>query len=88
MQSFQMFKLGLKIAKEPKIQCQCLLDHRDSKGIPEKKTSTSVSLTIPMPLTVWIIKICGWQMENLRDGNTRSSYLSPEKPVCGPKSNS
>ena len=41
-----------------------------------------------MPLTVWIIKICGWQMENLRDGNTRSSYLSPEKPVCGPKSNS
>ena len=30
-----------------------MLDHRKSKKVPEK-TSTSASLTVPMPLTVWI----------------------------------
>ena len=33
--------------------CQHLLDHRKSKGIPEK-TYTSASLTTLQPLTVWI----------------------------------
>ena len=27
-------------------------------------------------------------VENSRHGNTRPPYLSPEKPVCGPRSNS
>ena len=30
-----------------------MLDHRKGKKVPEK-TSTSASLTVPMPLTVWI----------------------------------
>ena len=44
-----------------------------------RKTSTSVLLTTPKPLTVWIITI----MENSeRDGNTRQPDLPPEKSVC------
>ena len=34
-----------------KPNCQHLLDHRESKGIPEKR---SASLTMLKPLTVWI----------------------------------
>ena len=38
--------------------CQHQLDHRKSKRIPEK-TTTSALLTMPKPLTVWIITNCG-----------------------------
>ena len=38
--------------------CQHLLDHRKSKRISEK-TSTSALLTIPKPLTVWTTTNCG-----------------------------
>ena len=44
----------------------------------QKKTSTSASLTTLKPLTVDDNKL--WKI--LRDGNTRSSYLFPEKYVC------
>ena len=43
--------------------CQHLLNHRESKGIPEK-TSTSV-LTTLKPLTVWIITNCGKLLKRL-----------------------
>ena len=49
-----------------------------------RKTSTSVSLTMPKSL-------CGSKqtMKNSeRDGNTRPAYLPPMKPVCRSKSNS
>ena len=50
-----------------------------------RKTSISASLTIPKPLTVWIIKT----VENSKnDGNTRPSDLPLEKPVCRSGSNS
>jgi len=40
--------------------CQSLLDHRKSKGIPKKKkTSTSASLTMLKFFTVWITTNCG-----------------------------
>ena len=43
-----------------------------------RKTSTSASLTMLKPLTVWIITT----VENSeRDGNTRPPDLPPEKPV-------
>ena len=48
-----MYKLDLETAEEPEVNCQRLLDHRESKRIPEK-ISTSVSLTMLKPLTVWI----------------------------------
>ena len=50
-----------------------------------RKTSISVLLTIPKPLTVWIKTDCG---NSQRDGNTRPPYLPPEKPVCRSRSNS
>ena len=36
-------------------------------------------------LTLWIMTNCGQLLGN---ENTGSSYLSPEKPVCGSRSNS
>ena len=33
---FQMYKLDFEKAEEPEVNCQHLLDHRKSKGIPEK----------------------------------------------------
>ena len=49
-----------------------------------KKKSTSASLAMPKPLTVWITTNCG----KFLDGNTRPPYLFSEKPVCGSRSNS
>ena len=56
--SFQMFKLVLEKAEEPKIKLPTstgsLKKHKSSR-----KTSTSALLTMPKPLTVWITKNCG-----------------------------
>ena len=63
--------------------CQHLLDHRKSKRIPEKQ----------LLLLHWLWKSLGL-CESLqtveisqRDGNTRPSYLPPEKPLCRLRSN-
>ena len=48
-----------------------------------RKTSTSVSLTMLKPLTVQITT--NWKISS-RDGNTRLSYLPPEKAVCRSRS--
>ena len=47
-----------KRQRNQKSNCQNPLDHRNSKRVPEK-TSTSVLLTMPKPLTVWITTNCG-----------------------------
>ena len=53
-----MFKLDLEKAEEPEIKLPLFIgDHRKSKRIPEKKTSTSLSTL--KSLTVWIITNCG-----------------------------
>ena len=49
-----------------------------------KKKSTSASLAMPKPLTVWITTNCG----KFLDGNTRPPYLPPAKPICRSRSNS
>ena len=49
-----------------------------------RKISTSASLTMLKPLTVWITTNCG----KFLDKNTRSPCLSLEKPVCRSRSNS
>ena len=49
-----------------------------------QKNSYSALLTIPKPLTVWIPT--DWKI--LRDGNTRPSYLPPEKSVVRSRCNS
>ena len=51
-----------------------------------QKTSTSASLTMLKPLTVWIKT--NLKNSYKRDGNTGPSYLPPEKPVCRSRSNS
>ena len=48
--NFQMFKLVLEKSEEPEIKLPHSLDHSESKGTPEK-TSTSVLLTTLTPLT-------------------------------------
>ena len=61
------------------------------KKLSSRKISTSVLLTLPKTLTVWITVWCGSQqtVENsLRDGNTRPPDLPPEKSVCRSRSNS
>ena len=71
-----MFKLVLEKAEEPEIKLPT------SAGSWEKqetcrKTSISALLTMPKPLTVYHNKL-----ENSeRDGNTRPSDLSLEKPL-------
>ena len=47
-----------KRQRNQKSNWQHLLDHRKSKTVPEK-TSTSASLTTLKPLTVWITTNCG-----------------------------
>ena len=37
--NFQLYKLGLEKAEEPEIKLQHSLNHRESKGIPEKNIS-------------------------------------------------
>ena len=51
----------------------------------KKKDSTSASLTMLKPLTVWIITNCG---KFFKRWNTRPPDLPPEKSVCRSGSNS
>ena len=52
------FKMDLEKAEDKRSNCQHPLDHRKSKGTPEK-TFTFTSLTTLMHLTVWITANCG-----------------------------
>ena len=76
-----MYKLDLEKAAESEIKLQTSIEAQ-KKQENSRKTSTSASLTMLKPL-------CGSQqiVENsLRDGNTRSPYLPPEKPICRSRS--
>jgi len=55
--NFQMFKLDFKKAEEPEIKLPTFAG--SSKKQESRKTSTSALLTMPKPLTVWIIINCG-----------------------------
>ena len=65
--------------------CQCLLEYRKSKGIP--KTSTSASLTMLKPLTMWITTNCKILKEmgvpDLLTCLLRNLYASKEAMVRG-----
>ena len=80
--NFQMYNLDLEKAEEPEIKLPTFVGSW-RKQENSRKTSTSASLTMPKPL-------CGSQqtvVNSSRDGNSRPPYLSPEKPVCSPRSN-
>ena len=56
--NFQMFKLDLEKAEEPEIKLSTSTGSW-KKRESSRKTSTSVLLTMPKPLTVWITRNCG-----------------------------
>ena len=55
---FQMFKLILETAEEPKIKLPTSAGS-SKKQNSSRKTSVSALLTMPKPLTVWITINCG-----------------------------
>ena len=56
--NFQMFKLDLEKAEEPEIKLPTSIgSSKEQESF--SKTSTSVLLTMPKPLTVWITTNCG-----------------------------
>ena len=72
-----------KRQRNQRSNCQHSLNHRESKGIPEKNCFCFIDYTKAFDCVnhnkLWKI---------LRDGNTRPPYLSPEKPICWSRSNS
>ena len=57
-ENFQMYKLGLEKAGEPEIKLPTFFGSQRKQG-NSRKTSTSASLTMLKPLTVWITTNCG-----------------------------
>ena len=57
-QSFQMFKLDLEKAEGPEIKLPTSVGSQKKQENP-RKTSTSASLTMLKPLTVWLTTKCG-----------------------------
>ena len=55
--NFQMFKVVLEKAEEPKIQPTSAGSSKMQES--SRKTSISALLTMPKPLTVWITINCG-----------------------------
>ena len=53
-----MYKLGFKGAEEPEIKMPTFIRSWKKQG-SAKTTSTSASLTMLKPLTVWITTNCG-----------------------------
>ena len=72
-------KLGLEKAEESEIKLTTFIGSERKQG-DSRKTPTSVSWTMLKPLNVWITTNYG---NSSRDGNTRTSYPSPENLYTG-----
>ena len=82
--NFQMFNLVLDKAEEQEIKLPTSAGS-SKKQESTRKPSISALLTMTKPLIVW----SQWTVENSeREGNTRSSDLSLEKPIFRSGSNS
>jgi len=57
-ETFQMYKLGFKEAREPEIKLPTFFGSQRKQG-NSRKAYTSASLTVLKPLTVWITTNCG-----------------------------
>ena len=68
-----------KRQRNQRSNCQHLLDHVESRGIPEKHL---------LMLKVFDCVDHNKLENSQKDGNTRPPYLSPEKAVCRSRSNS
>ena len=72
-----MYKLDLEKSEEPKIKLSTSVG-ATKKQENTRKTSTSASLTMLKPFTVWITTV----ENSSRDRNTGPPYLPPEKSIC------
>ena len=63
--NFQIFKLDLEKAEESEIKLSTSIGSL-KKQESSRKTSTSASLTMPKPLTVWITTSCGKFFKRLK----------------------
>ena len=79
-----MFKLELGKAEEPEIKLPISVGS-EKKQQNSRKTSTSASLTMLKPLTVWLTTNCGKFLKEM--GIPDHLMMFPEKPVCKSKSN-
>ena len=74
--------LDLEIAEKPQIKLptsiELLKKKKKQRDSIKRKKSTSTSLTMLKPLTVWIITNCG---KFLKRGEHQTILLVPEKPV-------
>ena len=79
-----MYNLALEKAEEPEIKLPTFVrSWRKQKGVPENIYFCFIDYTKTFDC------VDHNKMENsLRDGNTQTTYLSPEKPVCKSRSNS
>ena len=71
--NFQIFKLDLEKAEEPKTKLPTSIGSLKKQGTSrkKKKKSTSALLTMPKQLTVWIVE------NSERDGNTVPPLPAP-----------
>ena len=81
--NFQIFKLDLGKVEEPNIKMPTSTGS-SKKQQSFRKTSTSASLSMLNPLTVWITTNCG---KLFRRWEYRSPYLLPKNPVYRSRSN-
>ena len=79
-----MFKLDLEKAEEPQIKLPTSIG--SSKG-QESSRKTFALMTMPKPLTVWIVT--NWKiLKEMRILGHLTYFLYSEKPACRSKSNS
>ena len=83
-ENFQMYKLGLEKAEEPEIKLPT------SIGLSKKQESSGKNIYFSfIDYAKTFHCVDHNKLENSsRDENTRLLYLSPEKSVCGSRSNS
>ena len=81
-ENFPMYKLDLEKAEEPEIKLPTFTGSQKAREF--QKNIYFCFTDYKKTLTVDHNKL-----ENFwRDGNNKSPYVSPEKPVCGSRSNS
>ena len=90
-ENFHMYKLDLEKVEKPEIKLPASIGSQ-KKEEKSRRTYTFASLTMLKPLTVWLTHTHTQKKKTVensaKDGNTRPSYLSPEKQVCRSRSNS
>ena len=82
--NFQVCNLDLEKAEEPEIKLPTVSGSQKKQGI-SRKTSTSASLTVLKPLTVWITTNCG---KFFKRWECQTTLSVPDKPVCRSRSSS